>query len=201
MLRVLVALLMVTAAACGSEAPPSQVDGGPSLLPIPSIPGGGTTGGSIRGRLVVYVLAAGVGLGDITVAVDAADGRRQGRTDANGRLDFIDPALRGPVTVTAFRTDGPHYTLAGLDATGISLDFVTDLNTPFAEGYATGEVRGWTTFGPESDQDNLFAEVLPIVRNVLSSSRELPQAQRPDQPFTTNGVVDVELQQIGLQGG
>ncbi|MEM7677128.1 MAG: hypothetical protein AAF449_14085 [Myxococcota bacterium] len=185
-MRVLLALLLTAVAAC-ADAPSSQIDGGPMApLPIPAIPGGGTTGGSIQGRLVIHVLAAGLGLSDVTVAVDAVDGRRQGRTDANGRLEFTDPALRGPVTITAFQTDGPHYTLAGLDATGVSMDFLTDLNTPFAEGAASGEVRGWTMLS--GVEDNQFAEVLPVVRNVLSSSRGLVQNERPGETFTANVV-------------
>ena len=167
------------ATACGER--PGAV--GPTDLPYGPVGGGGTTGGLLRGRAVVYVLAGGVPREGVTVAVDTEDRRWVGTTDQDGQIEFEAPELRGPVTVTAFRNDGPHRTLAGVFAVATTLELTDPSGPEPAEALATGTVRGWPAASVER-----AAEVRPIVRNLLAPSLDRAQDLRPDGRGAANVV-------------
>ena len=194
------AALAAVVLACGDDGQsPTATDGGVEPIPLPAIPGGGTTGGSILGRLVVYVLAAGTPLREVSVAVDTPSGRLTGKTDAEGRLEFSQPGLRGPVTITAFLPDTAHYSVAGVDAAAVSLDIFSDPGTPSQEAFAVGRVSGWDVLAPLDAPDTTpFAEVRPIARSVLAPSFEWAQALRPDLPLPTN-IVRPDVTQYRLR--
>ena len=176
---------------CGSDsepADPPDSDAGTALLPLPPIPGGGTTGGSLLGRIVVHVLTGGVGAPQTTVAIDTAEGRWVAITDDDGRAEIIDPALRGPAVVTAFQSGAAHYTLAGADAAGVSLELDPQAGPPAAEAFAEGDLSGWSQLSSPSPGETLYGEVRPIVRSVLAPSFEWTQRLRPGTDVPQNVV-------------
>ena len=188
----LAAITLAAALACADGPRAEAPDSGTAPVPLPAIPGGGTTGGSILGRLVVYVLSAGTAIPNVPVAIDTADGRITSTTDGDGRLEINRAGLRGPATITAFVPGGPYYSLAGVDAAGVSLDIDPSTSPGAIEAFAAGTVSGWDRMLPPGSAAVRVAEVRPIVRSLLAPSFDWPQRRRMDLDAPVNVVADLE---------
>lgn len=114
------------------------------------IVGGGTSGGTIAGRLNVYVLDDDTDepLQGVFVMID--DGaEHQGTTDEEGLITFRTPGLTGPVTLTAGKPGYTTGSVVGLDAANVTLGLGTRAATPPpVTGNCSGQVKDWDQLPP-----------------------------------------------------
>ncbi|MBD3236787.1 MAG: T9SS type A sorting domain-containing protein [Candidatus Eisenbacteria bacterium] len=124
------AVLLMGMLLAGSAAPAQRTD-----------PYGGTGGGPIEGQLSVRVVHDGTidPVEGAFVMVGPRDGApfdgNWGVTDANGEIAFDDPALSGPIDVTAGADGLRYFTLVGVDAAEIVIAL-----RPIASGLPEYEV-------------------------------------------------------------
>lgn len=109
--------------------------------------GGGTGGGSIDGRLNVYVVDAADDSPLEGALVMLGDGTTdQGTTDKDGLITFRRAGLAGPVTVTAGITGYATSTVVGLDAANFTLTLGSrTAPAPIKTGTCSGTVKDWAS--------------------------------------------------------
>jgi hypothetical protein len=113
------------------------------------IPGGGTAGGSIDGRVNVYVIDAETDEPLEGALVMLGDGTTdQGSADKDGLVTFRRPGLKGPVTLTAGMAGYTTSTVVGLDAANVTLTLDTRSPAPVPTGTCSGTVKDWDQLPP-----------------------------------------------------
>jgi hypothetical protein len=136
-------------AACGDpEATPRQVE---------PIPGGGTSGGRISGALTVFVKDADDRpVRGAAILLEAEPELRfEGHTDQNGRADFANEELHGPVALHVFHQSFAAQSLIGIDASVITMAISGHEPRRVPIATAEGTITGWDQMqpiGPSSAQ-------------------------------------------------
>lgn len=138
-------LFLLAVAACGGDDPDDNPNGN---RVVERYPGGGTGGGAIEGKFSLFVEksnGSGV-IQDATVVVVAGGKSLTAKTNLEGRVDFEDAALNGPVTVHIFHADYAYQSLVNLNASvaTFSLSKLVPDPQPMVEtAVIKGNVEGW----------------------------------------------------------
>jgi hypothetical protein len=127
---VMMAAMAFIVIACSSEKPPYAGDGGtntddPADHDQHFIEGGGTTGGSVDGLLVMWFMDDPSGdpiVGTRVMVGNDPETSLTGETDSDGRVVFEDESLTGPVDVHFLAQDYPVGSIYGLNAAYITLE-------------------------------------------------------------------------------
>ena len=193
-----IAGLLALAAACSDDPPDLGGDGGADGDTDGDadhddylIEGGGTAGGPIDGLLVIWFFddPSGEPIEGVQVMVgDSAADALVGTTDADGRVVFEDESLAGPVAVHGYAEGYALTTLAGLDATYLTVqpepaDYEPAVGDPIVLG---GNVSGFDAIpGPGSPSELKIAFVahgLPREAAQSGDYEEIEQEEVDDKP-------------------
>lgn len=158
-------------------------------LALSPIFGGGTSTTTLDGRLSVFVIDRidGTPIVDEVVVVEAETDALSARTDGVGCVDFVDPALTGTVTVSAFSREHVYRSVVGLGRDAVTLRLTRPFTNPMPERPArvAGIVSGFEVLTASTAMRARVGIVEPIRTDVFRP----PITQRPNGDFGANVAV------------
>jgi hypothetical protein len=169
--------------------------------------GGGTGGGSIDGRLNVYVLDGADDKPLEAAFVMLDDGSTdKGVTDKDGLITFRRAGLKGPVTLTAGLAGYTTGAVIGLDAANITLNLESRTPPKVETATVSGKIKDWDKLPPLITNHfrlgyvgYLFDEDLGSARNEVQQPPGDLNLYAPDPPLQkTSWAVTVPAGELGI---
>lgn len=163
----------------------SADDGTRPELP-PRVRGGGWAGARIDGRLLVVATVVGRPLGGARVVVETGTGTISARTDLDGAVWMVDPALRGPVVVHVFAAGQGYVSFVGIQSEQLWVEY--EEAGPKAPVKVRGRVIGRELLPDWNWNTIRYGYVEAIAESVFSAPADQDQGE-----FRSNEVVQGAL--------
>lgn len=171
--------------ACSGEDEAPLGNPNPNTPPaFKAIPGGGTTGGKIAGALTVFLVdhSDRPVEGALVRAVTSAK-TVEGTTNADGRVDLSDEALKAPIALHYFKAGYSFGTAIGFDARAVTVRTAPLTPAVASIGTVTGTVSGWDLLPPITASSGRVAVISALGQDLEDPEQEArPGTATPNNP-------------------